>query len=122
MTRRSDLGGAQAGLEVEWAETATRLEQLQHGFDGVVTASENSNADDEHDPEGSTIAYERSQLTALLAQAQAHLVDIDHARKRIAQGDYGRCALCGCDIPVERLEARPTASTCIGCASTSRRT
>lgn len=121
MMTGSNLAGAESRLEVERAETAARLAALQHGFEGVVTASENSNADDEHDPEGSTIAYERSQLTALVAQARTHLGDIDRARQRIAQGDYGQCEACGRDIPIERLEARPTASTCITCAATPRR-
>lgn len=98
------------------AETSVRLQSLQRAFEGVVAASENSNADDEHDPEGSTIAYERSQLTALLAQARAHLTDIEQARHRIERGDYDRCVVCRRGIPVERLEARPTARTCIACA------
>ncbi|MEO6999915.1 MAG: TraR/DksA C4-type zinc finger protein [Terracoccus sp.] len=111
---------ARARLADDREATTARLESLQAGFDGVVAASEGSNADDEHDPEGSTIAYERSQLSALVAQAEAHLGEIDRASERIAAGDYGRCTMCGGDIPSGRLEARPTASTCIGCATTTR--
>ena len=110
---------ARARLAADRAATAGRLAGLQSGFDGVVAASEGSNADDEHDPEGSTIAYERSQLSALVAQAEAHLVEIDRASERIDAGDYGQCLVCGDDIPGGRLEARPTASTCVGCAAST---
>ncbi len=117
MTIASETERAGARLTADRAATAARLAALESGFAGMVAASEGSNADDEHDPEGSTIAYERSQLAALVAQAQAHLVEIDGASDRIAAGEYGRCTVCAGDIPGGRLEARPTASTCVGCAA-----
>ena len=39
----------------------------------MVAASRDSNADDEHDPEGATIAFERAQLRAILSQGVADL-------------------------------------------------
>ena len=103
-------------LELERQETAQRLAILTDDFDEVVAASRDSNADDEHDPEGSTIAFERSQLGALADQARHHLAEIDAALARIAAGTYGLCERCGRTIPDERLQARPVARTCIGCS------
>jgi len=40
---------------------------------------------------------------------------IDEAIERIDTGDYGFCEVCGVEIGVERLEARPTADLCIDC-------
>ncbi len=40
---------------------------------------------------------------------------IDEAIERIETGDYGYCEVCGVEIGVERLEARPTAELCIDC-------
>ena len=40
---------------------------------------------------------------------------IDEALERIDTGDYGYCEVCGVEIGVERLEARPTAELCIDC-------
>lgn len=40
---------------------------------------------------------------------------IDEAIERISTGDYGYCEVCGVEIGVERLEARPTAELCIDC-------
>ena len=92
------------------------LSQLERQRSGVVTASLESNADDEHDPEGATIAFERSQVGALVAQAREHLAEVDAALTRLAAGTYGVCERCGEPIPAGRLEARPTARRCITCA------
>ena len=40
---------------------------------------------------------------------------IDESIERIDTGDYGYCEVCGVEIGVERLEARPTAELCIDC-------
>lgn len=41
---------------------------------------------------------------------------IDTALARIDEGTYGRCTGCGAEIPQERLELRPFASTCVACS------
>ncbi|MEO7753000.1 MAG: TraR/DksA C4-type zinc finger protein [Terracoccus sp.] len=107
-------------LAADRRTTVERLAALRQGFAVVIDASEGSNADDEHDPEGSTIAYERSQLAALIEQSERHLVEIDAALARVADGTHGICAVCGQPIPQGRLEARPTATTCVRHATTRR--
>ena len=82
-----------------------------------VAASEGSNADDEHDPEGATIAFERSQVATLARQARDHLAQVDAALARVEAGTYGTCTGCGQPISAERLEVRPTAEKCVACAS-----
>ncbi len=109
--------GAAARLEEERRRTTQRLERLRHDHEGFVAASLNSNADDEHDPEGATIAFERSQVETLVRRLQQHLADIEAAEQRLADGTYGICERCGGLIPEGRLEARPTARTCIACAA-----
>jgi len=107
---------AEPRLEAERRRTTQRLERLRRDHEGFVTASLNSNADDEHDPEGATIAFERSQVETLLRQLQQHLADIEAAERRLDVGSYGICERCSGAIPEDRLEARPTARTCVGCA------
>ena len=94
-----------------------RLATLTEQFDEVVASSRDTNADDEHDPEGATIAFERSQVGALAAQARARVTEIDAALARLADGSYGTCEVCGLPIEPERLEARPTARTHVAHAS-----
>ena len=103
-------------LAADRATTLRRLAALRGDHAGMVDASRDSNADDEHDPEGHTIAFERSQVEALVRQAEHRLAEIDAALGRLEAGSYGTCARCGRAIPAERLEARPTAGTCVGCA------
>ena len=107
-------------LETERAVIQDHLEELHRGLQKMVEAAADSNADDEHDPEGSTIAFERSQLKALIHQAEVHLNDIDDARAKVGDGRYGLCERCGQPISAARLDARPVARTCIGCATATR--
>ena len=102
-------------LTADRHETLDRLTQLERSFADVVAASVGSNADDEHDPEGTTIAFERSQLDALLRQARDHLAEVDAAMARLAEERYGICERCGQPIVAGRLEARPVARTCVTC-------
>jgi len=104
-------------LQAERRRTTRRLAGLRGEYRGFVEASRDTNADDEHDPEGATIAFERSQVRALVQQAEAHLGEIDAAAQRLDDGTYGVCTVCGRPIPAARLEARPTATTCVGCAT-----
>jgi DnaK suppressor protein len=106
---RDELLRLRAGTEDEAATLAADLEAL-------FTASRDSNADDEHDPEGATIGFERAQLTALLAAARQRIAEVDDALTRLDAGTYGTCEGCGEPIPADRLAARPFARRCMSCA------
>ena len=99
--------------------TEARISSLTHDFDAIVAAARDTATDDEHDPEGQTIAFERAQVSALLDQARDQISRVDHATARLADGSYATCAQCGRPIGHERLEARPTATTCVACAVTT---
>ena len=103
-------------LLAEQAAARAQIEALTREFDEVVAASRASNADDEHDPEGTTIAFERQQVVALLEQARDRLAEVEAALARREAGSYGICESCGRPIGAERLAARPAARTCIDCA------
>jgi DnaK suppressor protein len=104
-------------LAAERAGTMQRLAELEREFAGIVEAAASANTDDEHDPEGATIAFERQHTAALLDQARQHLAQIDAAMHRLADGSYGTCENCGEPIGAARLAARPVAATCINCAA-----
>jgi DnaK suppressor protein len=104
-------------LAAERASTVARLSALEREFAAILEASGSAGNDDEHDPEGATIAFEREHAAALLSQVREHLAQIDAALLRLADGSYGTCANCGRPIGAARLAARPVATTCIGCAS-----
>jgi RNA polymerase-binding protein DksA len=112
-----DLLAAREALTAERARTLDGLAGLEREFDGIVEASDSANADDEHDPEGATIAFEREHVAALRGQARDHLAAIDVALRKLDDGGYGICERCGQPIAAGRLAARPTATTCVPCAS-----
>jgi RNA polymerase-binding protein DksA len=101
-------------------DTLAQVQELAESLREMTEARSAVASDDEHDPEGQTIAFERAQVAALLEQARARLTDLDVAAERVAAGTYGWCEECGRPIAAERLEARPTARTCIVCASKRR--
>ena len=103
-------------LRADRERTTARMEELRHQFDAIVESASLAVPDDEHDPEGSTLGFERAQTAALIGQARDHLVELDRALERLAAGSYGRCERCGEPIAPERLQARPDARTCIRCA------
>ncbi|HEY8753547.1 MAG TPA: TraR/DksA C4-type zinc finger protein [Arthrobacter sp.] len=108
-------------LEEERARKLALLPALRADISSANAARQDSNVDDEHDPEGSTIAFELSQASALLQQSSAGLEQLDAALARIAAGTYGTCAVCGDAIAAGRLEARPSTPFCIRHAAAGRR-
>jgi DnaK suppressor protein len=107
---------AEEHLLADRAGTLELLASLRLDWDVLVEASAQTGVDDEHDPEGATIAFERAQIEASLTRARARLDDIDDALRRLGDGAYGVCERCGHPIAAERLTARPTARTCVACA------
>jgi RNA polymerase-binding transcription factor DksA len=93
---------------------------LARDWDSIVESSMGVAIDDEHDPEGATIAFERAQVDGLLLRARGHLVDLERALERLEEGSYGVCEGCKRPIAPERLAARPAATTCIRCAAKRR--
>jgi DnaK suppressor protein len=107
-------------LNEERVATHERVQTLAGSLSDIVSNTEGANADDEHDPEGSTIAFERAQVSALLDAARLHLDALDAALARLSSGTYGECQRCGGAIAPERLAARPDAVDCIACAGSFR--
>jgi RNA polymerase-binding transcription factor DksA len=87
----------------------------------IINASTSVATDDEHDPEGQTVAFERAQVAALLQAARERLSAIEDAQQRLREGTYGVCVRCGRPIAPDRLAARAAADMCIDCASARRR-
>lgn len=108
---------ARRRLDERRAETESRIASLRRQFDEIVEASALTTNDDEHDPEGATVAFERAQVADLLGRARGELEELDLAARRLAEGTYGSCERCGDPIAAGRLEARPAARTCVDCAN-----
>jgi RNA polymerase-binding transcription factor DksA len=103
-------------LLAEQARARERVAALEREFAGLAEAASSAGTDDEHDPEGATLAFERQHTAALLEAAREQVAAVDAALDRLAEGRYGVCDRCGQPIGKDRLAARPAARTCIACA------
>jgi RNA polymerase-binding transcription factor DksA len=118
----TDPGPAKFRLAVDRDQTLDRLAELDREFAAIVTSAREGSAggDDEHDPEGATVAFERQHIAALADQAREHLAAIDAALTKIDSAIYEICDMCGGGIGEERLAARPASLICVRCAGTRR--
>jgi DnaK suppressor protein len=102
------------------AELRTQRTALTTAITAMRVARSLTFADDEHDPEGSTVSLDQARDAALLDQTERTLTELIVAQQRIADGSYGVCERCGGAIPTERLQARPEARFCVPCAADRR--
>ena len=119
-TGPADRHALRSLLGAERERTLRQIAALEREFNSIVEAAADVATDDEHDPEGTTIAFERAQVAALADHARVRLADLEQALERLDAGVYGTCESCGRPIPPERLAARPTARTCVGCSAAGR--
>jgi len=116
-----ELVAVEALLVSERERVRAAIVDLSTEHDSVIEASGHANLDDEHDPEGATVGFERAGLASLLRGARRRLTQLDESVERLYAGTYGTCGQCGTLVAFERLLAWPTAETCASCASTPAR-
>lgn len=68
---------------------------------------------DNHPADTGTELFERGKDLALSEHTERELAEIQRSLEKIEDGTYGTCEQCGKAIPLERLEAHPTAQRCI---------
>ena len=59
--------------------------------------------------------HEHHVQSAVQSMKSEQLDDIEQALEKLAEGSYGICAECGCEIPIQRLAIQPAASYCVAC-------
>jgi len=107
MTESLDMAMIQRILE---GEREKLRQQLQILSGNGHTESKNP---DQMDIAQAYSDQERSR--ALQTFEQKHLNQVEAALQAIADGSYGRCQHCQQPIPLERLQALPTAMMCVAC-------
>jgi RNA polymerase-binding transcription factor DksA len=102
------------------ASEKERLENLvrEREVEGVGPESETESLSelssfDQHQGDIGTETFEREKDFSLLEQLEAEIGDLDAALRKIDDGTYGICEVCGRPIEPERLEAIPGTRTCI---------
>ena len=102
----SDFDFAKQALKTRREELAARVSSIDATLQAPLSADFEEQAGDLESQE---------QLERLEASALKELGAIDAALGRIAAGTYGICVKCGEPIARKRLEAVPTATTCVAC-------
>ena len=102
------------------AEEHERLVGVRSTFDDehLTDQSENDSVGelssyDQHQADMGTETFEREKDLSILEQVEAELADVEHALRRLDEGTYGTCEVCGRVIPDERLEAMPATRFCV---------
>lgn len=103
-------------LEAEKARLETQLAKI--GRRNVVVPNDweasNEPAENEADPlDQAEVIASQENSAAILTTLEEQYDRVIGALDRIAKGTYGICAVCGKPIEAERLDADPTATTCI---------
>jgi RNA polymerase-binding transcription factor DksA len=126
--RRRDTSGAAGtlpGMETEEAhrrlqEERVRLEGLRSNFDDEHLADQSEGESlgelsslDQHQADLGTETFERAKDLAILERVEAELAAVEHAVRRLEDGTYGTCEVCGREIDEERLRALPATRLCL---------
>jgi DnaK suppressor protein len=82
----------------------------------TLTSKISSEKESFPDPTDQAVAeLDNNFVLRLRGREQKLLKKIDEAIARIDSGEYGVCELCGEQISLKRLEARPVTTLCIEC-------
>ncbi|MFN8485902.1 MAG: TraR/DksA C4-type zinc finger protein [Anaerolineae bacterium] len=90
------------------AELRRRVEEFEQLTDNSDKAGHFGDQGDE-----ATDIFEQEKNMALRDGMERQIAKINHALDRLNQGTYGLCEVCGKPIDPERLDAFPSATTCI---------
>jgi len=89
--------------------------QLMEGVDKTVHLMQ-EDAANYADPNDRATQEEEFSLELRARDRERKLIEkIDFALNQLEEDEYGYCEMCGIEIGIRRLEARPTATLCIDC-------
>ncbi|QFG00599.1 molecular chaperone DnaK [Psychrobacillus glaciei] len=91
-----------------------RLDELEHSIDNdeEFETTELSNYDN-HPGDNATDLTDKHTRLALRKHYEDEIQDIKEALSAMEKGTYGICTECSKEIPLERLEAIPSTTTCV---------
>jgi RNA polymerase-binding transcription factor DksA len=108
---RALLDAEKTQLEEELSEHGQPTKDA-HGWHGASSGFKTGTADENE------VADQIEELTSnvpLVEELEARRREVLAALKRIEDGTFGKCAVCGKDIPKKRLEVNAAATTCVDC-------
>jgi DnaK suppressor protein len=107
--KKKDIDTLKAILEEEKKRITRHLEEIS---DSSVADLDTASGDS---VDIASLEINQNALQKIGKREVNHLKKIDAALKKVEDGTYGECEVCGEDIAVARLMARPVAQLCIDC-------
>jgi DnaK suppressor protein len=108
-----DLDRVRAELESERERLTAALDAVNHEGTFAEETGELAGGAGDHLGDHGSEVFQRELDNGLEENAERLVSEIDSALKRIDDGTYGTCVVCGRPIGEERLEAVPWATLCI---------
>jgi RNA polymerase-binding protein DksA len=109
----TDLKQLRSHLEDEQKRLRQEFEQLETDAQPTEARREGSPFGKREEEAEESLALEKR--VALEKRIGGALAEIDHALRKLEEGTYGSCDVCGKPIPPDRLEALPQATLCLDC-------
>lgn len=100
---RARLEGQRNALKAEAADIQRQIAEPETIADAVSNLGDEGN-----------MLFAREEALNELARLEQDLVQVERALERLAAGTYGSSEVSGQPIPIERLEALPSATTLVG--------
>lgn len=113
LTDRTELHTLRARLEARAAELRAEVGALRDEEAADLTRTPGGPVED--DGERGEEAARHAVRHAEQGRDTQELQAIGDALDRLDAGRYGECVDCGCDIPLARLQAEPSAARCVAC-------
>lgn len=102
------------------AQTRKRLESMVAELDRSVATLRVEPPDPDElgspgDADASVDLADNARSAAVIEAAEAQLLHVHEALRRLDAGQYGRCVDCDVELPADRLDAKPEAARCMTC-------
>ena len=107
-----DIQKMKERLEAKRAELQKQIIDLTEAHPIPVDPIEASEGSQDFE-EAAVDFQEMQQEQSIDINERALLTEVEDALKRIENGTYGKCVVCGQPIPEKRLEAIPWAARCV---------
>ncbi|NTW35774.1 MAG: RNA polymerase-binding protein DksA [Syntrophobacteraceae bacterium] len=92
-----------------------RLEELIDEAEKTVAGMTDTEETFPDPTDRATLESDRNFMLRIRDRERKLIVKIREALERIEDGNFGVCELCGDDIGIDRLKARPVTTHCIEC-------
>ncbi len=94
------------------------LKKAAHTIENEIELSKDDMADE---ADLASALTDQNLSLRLRGRERALMEKIDLALERIDDGEFGECVVCGEDITLKRLRARPVTTMCIACKEEQER-